>query len=267
MKRSRRIFASAVLYANAFIATTVLHELAHAIAAIACGRSAVLYNNRVEHPREVDAAVSTAAHVIGSAAGPFFSLLQGILVLLWLRARRPRSGTVQLFLIWFSFHGFMNFAGYLFSTPFAPTADMGNIARHLGLPVMATIAMSIAGFYALRSAAFLLAPHFLGLLPSDADEKRPEERKRFLVDTAVLAWLTGIALVLPSAFPIPHWLSIFYVVIAGASTTFTTEYSRKLTTAPTRTVAAPDVSVPAMIVLAGLLALCAIVLTRGIALS
>jgi hypothetical protein len=272
MSRAQRIVGSAVLYANAFIVTTLLHELAHAVAAIACGRSALLFNNRVTHPGEDDGAVSVAAQVVGSGAGPVFSLMQGIVVLLLLRARARSStttntsATLQLFFVWLAFHGLTNFAGYLFSAPFAPGADIGNIVRALGLPTLATLPLSVVGFALLRQSGLQIAPHFLGLLPDDVDGAQVDARRRFLIDTAILAWPVGVLLVLPSAFPVPHWLSIAYVIVAGAATTFTTEYSRKLTTPPSRTAAIGKVSIVGVVVLVALWAVC-FWLTAGVALG
>jgi hypothetical protein len=228
----RSVFAAAALYALAFVVTTLLHEEAHALAGLAIGRHPVLHHNWVDY---VPPDATPLQKLVSASAGPLFSLLQGLLLIPLVQRTAKARAETQLFLMWLCFHGLTNFGGYLFSTPFAPTADLGTIARILGLGSLAQIGLCGLGFLALRASAKVLLVPLLERAPEGIDLADVAVRNRYLVQAAVWPWLFGVILALPFAFPVPHWLSLFYVCIAGAATTFVTEFSKKLSHPPART--------------------------------
>ena len=93
-------------------------------------------------------------------------------------------------------------------------------------------------------------------------------RNAGLVRLALLAWPLGVALALPASFPIPHWISLLYVVIAGVGAVWFTDFSKAEPDAP-----APEgdplpdaLAVAPWLLWAALLALCVGVLRNGVAL-
>lgn len=263
--RPRDLVSLAVLYALAFLVTALLHELAHAVAGLLVGCHPVLHATSVEY---VPADATTAQRLATAAAGPLFSLAQGLALLPVVRRVRFRSAAVTLFVSWLCFHGLTNFAGYLFSTPFAPGADLGTIARLLKLPLPAHFALCGLGFVGLRASGSVLVGPLLRRAPDEVSTAEVPERNRYLVRAAVFPWLLGVLFALPSAFPIPHWLVAFYTVVAGAASTFVTEFSRKLGAPPERE--GPFLTGfawPAALALAALTAFNLLVLSRGLALG
>lgn len=226
--RGRIIVDSAAAYAAAFLLTTVLHELAHFIVAGVLGRHPVLFHNSVQ-----GADASPGARIATSLAGPMFSALQGVvLTLLEPRLRRASPG-LRLPYVWFAFHGLMNGAGYLFTTAFVPDADLGSAARLLGVPFLGCVALTILGFFTIRIAAKAIYPGFVALLPEGVRHD-VERRNRGLVQLTVLAWPLGVLLVLPASFPVPHWISLLYVGIAGIGAVWFTDFSKAEGAGPSR---------------------------------
>ncbi|MCA9644867.1 MAG: hypothetical protein H6718_24190 [Polyangiaceae bacterium] len=217
----KRIAVSGVSYAASFLVTTVLHELAHYVVALGWGRDPTLFHNSVQSALEV----SNTARVTTSLAGPIFSLLQGVLLLPLERRLRKASPELRLFVVWLAFHGLMNATGYLFTTAFVPDADMGSAARRLEIPFWGMLAMSGLGFWSIRVAAHWIYPGFVALLPSNA-RTDVSARNRGLVGLALFAWPIGVLLVLPASLPVPHWLSLMYVLIAGVGSVWFTDFSK-----------------------------------------
>ncbi len=51
-------------------------------------------------------------------------------------------------------------------------------------------------------------------------------RNRALVRLALVPWPLGVLLVLPASLPVPHWLSLLYVLIAGIGAVWFTDFSK-----------------------------------------
>ncbi len=218
---NRTILTSAVLYAVAFLLTTILHESAHFVVAGALGRHPILFHSSVASDE-----IGTSATVLTKLAGPLFSAVQGVILLAVERRIRHFPPHFRLLIAWLAFHGWMNATGYLFSAAFAPVGDIGSILRLLELPWWVSLAVSGIGFWTIRASVGLLYPSFAALLPVET-RNDTATRNRALIRLAVLAWPIGVVLVLPSSWPFPAWISAFYVVIAGIGAVWFTEFSKR----------------------------------------
>lgn len=218
---ARMIAVSAIAYAVAFLVTTLLHELAHFAVSYGWGRAPTLFHNAVHSPIDV----GYLARLTTTLAGPFFSAVQGACFVALERRLRQRDPLWRLLVVWLGFHGIMNATGYLFTTAFVADADMGAAARLLGIPLPGLIAATMLGFWLIRVGARLSYPGFVALLP-EGDRASVSVRNRGLVRIALFAWPLGVVLVLPASLPVPHWLSLMYVLIAGIGAVWFTDFSK-----------------------------------------
>ncbi|WP_125916912.1 hypothetical protein [Hymenobacter coccineus] len=74
------------MYTAAFLATVLLHELAHALTALAVGVHPTLFNSHVDAPP-----AGPRPEILIALAGPVFSLAQGVAALV-LAARGRSTG-------------------------------------------------------------------------------------------------------------------------------------------------------------------------------
>ena len=140
-----------VWFATASIATTVFHELSHALVAYAFGVRSTLHNYSVAlHPTPTQA-VSSIPAIIG-IAGPTLCLVMGILA--WVLFRRARATAAELPLLFFTVFGIATFFGNLMSVSFV--GDFSRAANVFHLPMGARHSLSLAG------AAGMAAIHFWG---------------------------------------------------------------------------------------------------------
>ena len=129
-----------VWFATASIATTILHELAHACTAYALGVRSTLFN----YSANLDLTPAQAASSLPAfirVAGPGFCLVVGMVS--WLTFRRTRGSAVELPLLYLSVFGIGTFFGNLMSTSFV--GDFSAMAAALGLPMTVRHMIGIAG--------------------------------------------------------------------------------------------------------------------------
>ena len=127
-------------YATASIATTILHELAHASVAFALGVRSTLFSYRADLDLTPAQAASDLPLLI-RIAGPLFSLVCGALC--WLAYRQRRGAPLALPLLYLSVFGVGTFFGNLLSTPFV--GDFSRAATALRLPMSIRYAIAAAG--------------------------------------------------------------------------------------------------------------------------
>jgi hypothetical protein len=138
-----------VWFATASIATTVFHELVHAIAAYALGVRSTLHNYSVElHPTPTQAAGNIPA-IVG-VSGPSACLVLGIVA--WAFFKRARGSAAELPLLFFTVFGIGTFFGNLMSASFV--GDFSRAAIAWQLPMSARHSLTVAG------AAGAAAIHF-----------------------------------------------------------------------------------------------------------
>lgn len=134
------------------VVNSLLHESAHAFAALACGLTPTLSSFSVD----VAEAATARQETVIALAGPLFSLVMGLTVMRV--TRHLGRGVVRLFWMWLAFLGVMNFVGYCFIAPFARGGDTGQALALLGAPgwvYVLVAAFGVAGqFWLARRFAF-----------------------------------------------------------------------------------------------------------------
>ncbi|NML65752.1 hypothetical protein HHL22_11095 [Hymenobacter sp. RP-2-7] len=192
-------FNAVCLYVIAYLLTIVLHEGGHAAMALALGDHPVLYSTSV---RTTSAHLTNLDHVLIAAAGPVLSLGQGLLLLGWLRQRRPRSSW-GLFGLYMGLFGLINFLGYLLIAPFVAGGDTGQIVARLHVPAAAVWVVAALALATLVLAIGRTGPLLLGVLPV-AEQASPEARTGGLRALVLWPWLLGSVALVLLALPAPH---------------------------------------------------------------
>jgi hypothetical protein len=199
-----------VIYTLAFAGTSLVHELAHAVTSALLGGKPVLYSS---HVRQELTSGTPAAWV--AAAGCLGSLVQGVLLAAVLPALARRSPAVQLLVVWGCLDGFVNFFGYLITTPFAGSGDLGDVAELLewsSSGIWTAFALGVLGILAVGTLA---APLLLRFAPSAQAVGDPRARSRFIVEIGVIPWLLGGLIAALDAYPSTYWLPYAYPLISG----------------------------------------------------
>ncbi len=197
---TRRLACTAILlYIAAYLLTIVLHELAHATMALALGDHPVLYNTSVQN---TNPQLSNAAHVLIAAAGPVFSLVQGLTLLPLLRRSRG-SGAGSLFWLYMCVFGLINFFGYLLIAPLVAGGDTGQIVARLHVPAAAQWAVAAGGLLGLSLLIGSTAPLFLRHL-STAAQAAPAARTSGMRALLLWPWLVGSVVLVLLALPAPQ---------------------------------------------------------------
>lgn len=194
---------SATAFVLAGMLAITLHEGAHLVTALGLGHHAVLY------PSAVDFHASSRAHRVATAlAGPLFSLVSGLALVLigsgWGR------GFGRLFWLWLGFLSAQIGFGYLIIAPFARAGDTGQALALLsapGLVYAVSFAVGMAGMY-------WLARRFAGEAIRYASEPTS------LRAIGLFSWLLGTGILLVVYVPANRHLSgdAIPTVLAGVGT-------------------------------------------------
>ncbi|UOQ66878.1 hypothetical protein [Hymenobacter volaticus] len=191
------------VYIAAFLLTELLHELAHALMALALGGQPVLYNSSV---RNLDS-LSDSKQVLVALAGPIFSLLQGLVVLVFVR-RSQATGPAALFALFFGAFGLINFLGYLMITPFVPYGDLGQVAAIWHLPMSLLLGVAVAAVIILTASIRRMAPLFMRFVPAEVATPATRAAKgRMLRALIAWPWLIGSVLITFLSWPLPTFAS------------------------------------------------------------
>ena len=203
---------SAVLYILAFLLTTILHELAHAIIGLLNHSDPVLYHNAVHH-LSTDS-LSISQKVLIALAGPVASLVQGVIIgIIYLKSQK--QGLIRLFLLWFSVLGFSNFLGYLMTGPIFSKGDIGKVFLLLGTPLLIQIIIAIIGAAILVYIAYKLTAPLLNFSYEQQWVDNKQARKNFSFHVIILPWLIGSFSVTLLYLPVVAIVSIIYPITSG----------------------------------------------------
>ena len=187
----------------AFFVTTLLHEGGHFISWQLAGYPAILHHNYVETFGEN---VSQSVIIISALAGPVVSLIQGIIVNLFI-SRRTGNSAPDLLLIWISLLGFVNFFGYLMMTPFFIAGDTGKVAEILNFAMIYRYLIAGIGLAVLILIILRTGRHFARFIPADA---AGTARNKYLNHLLLFPIVTGSVINVMLAFPVVTILSIIY---------------------------------------------------------
>jgi hypothetical protein len=193
---SRPLLVNAIcLYITAYLATIITHEVAHALVSVALGGRPVLYNTSVTNTTK---ALSGTAQGLVAAAGPVWSLVQGLALLAWAR-RRNRQGCWGLLGLYAGVFGIINFWGYLMIAPLVPGGDTGQLAALLQVPAWGQWAGAVVAALVLLWVITGTGPLFRRLLPASA--LPPLAIMRGLL---LWPWLVGSAVLVALVLPVPY---------------------------------------------------------------
>jgi hypothetical protein len=145
----------------ASIATTTVHEFAHATVAYALGVRSTLYSYSANLDLTPEQAASSIPVVV-RVAGPTVCLLIGMLS--WFALMRVRSQAARLPLLYFAVFGIGTFFGNLTSVAFI--GDFSSIADTLALPMAIRYVVAGAGFVSLIAVHGWVGRQLLGLVPA-----------------------------------------------------------------------------------------------------
>jgi hypothetical protein len=207
------ILSSTVMFVLTFIITTILHELAHALTGLMLGSQPILHDTFVEHRRLTD-----AGEALTAAAGPLFSLTQGIVLFSLFNEIQSAPRLTQLFVLWLALHGLVNFFGYLINAPFAPHGDIGQVATYLRFSRPAQLGLLAIGVTANWAIGILATRPLLQLAPVTALIATPDARTDYIAHAAILPWLFGAAGIVMIRYPPRFWITLIYPAVSGLFT-------------------------------------------------
>ncbi len=207
---ARVVLFSLVIYVLAFLLTTVLHEVGHALTSYLLGGKPVLHHVFVEHEE-----IEGGARAIVSAAGPLVSLVQGVVLLGVLRSISAAPSALRLAIIWLCIHGLVNFFGYLITTPFVESADLGKIATYLELPMIVRWGLFGSGITAITVIGLWAREPLLAFVVDPATLVDAGARSRHMMAIGVAPWLLGGLVIGAFSWPSPHWITFVYPFFAG----------------------------------------------------
>jgi hypothetical protein len=152
-----------VWFAIASILTTILHELAHAIAALALGVRSTLFNYYVDLDRTVTQTAGNVPALIG-VSGPVFCLAFGLLS--WLALRPARGSAAELPLLYLAAFGVATFFGNMMSMAFV--GDFSRVSAILHLPMIVRYVGTGIGALGTAAVQFWLGRQLVRWVPADA---------------------------------------------------------------------------------------------------
>jgi hypothetical protein len=199
-----------VLYLLAFLVTSVLHEGAHAVVSALLGGRPVMHHVYVRQELTSGASLAWVA-----AAGPLFSLFQGLVMALALPALSRRPPAQRLFALWLCIDGFINFSGYLLTAPFVRAGDIGKLATLLELSGAARWGLCVVGAAGVLSVGALATLPLLRFTPQPELVTEPRGRAHAIVRLGVWPWLLGGAGAALLSIPDTHWISYANTFLAG----------------------------------------------------
>ena len=176
-------------FALACLVMITVHELAHALAAVALGLSPTMYGDSVETHATTD-----TQQVVTALAGPVASLVIGLAVL---ALPEPRWSPVwRLALLWFGLLDVQEFSGYLITGPFAGIGDIGQVLKVTNAPAVVGWAGFLAGWagtYLTGRQATRRLARFVTDEPGPSGEPAPPLGPQ-LRAVGLFAWLLGSVL-------------------------------------------------------------------------
>lgn len=225
---NRLVINSAVCYVLAFLITTFLHEVGHALVGAWFGSHPVLHHNYVAH---LDRDALPVMHQVWIAlAGPVVSLLQGSL-LLPVVMRRKGGGLLHLVLLWSMLLGFGNFFGYLMTGPIFSAGDIGKVLLLLDVPKTVQVGIALIGTAVLCIIAYRVSRPFLQFAPEQSMLEAAASRLSFNKRIIILPWLIGSAVVTLLYLPVVAIVSIIYPFSSGMVFIFPWKNAKRVTDA------------------------------------
>jgi hypothetical protein len=144
------------IYSTTALLTLLFHESGHFFIEKIWGFDAVIHPNYGSY----SGLATDSQKIIIAAAGPLFSLFQGLVLILFSRVFIQKN-IFSLFILWLSLHGFILFFGYLVCSPFFIYGDTGQVFYLLHVPIYITASIAIASILILVRTLQKLANEFV----------------------------------------------------------------------------------------------------------
>ena len=221
MKNSKLYINSTIAFVTAFLLTTLIHEGGHFIAYLILNANPTMYHNYVQ---VTDQTLSNQIRIIAALAGPVISLIQGIVLFIWLK-EKMKNNDYNLLGLWLCLFGFINFFGYLMLTPLSTEGDTGKVAQLLSIPFVYKTLISVFGLAAVIFVVQKTGRWFARFIP---DNTEISIRRKYINMLVLFPILTGSVINSVLAFPLPSILSIIYP--ATSSYVILSSYGRILKT-------------------------------------
>jgi len=249
------------LYVLAFMLTIVLHEVAHAVASALLGGQPVLHHVYVRHRLTSGWPAAAVA-----AAGPLFSLAQGLLFLALAPVASRWRPAARLFWLWLCAHGLMACFGYLLTSPFMRSGDVGKVAVLLELSAPVTWAFFGVGALGVLAVGAGVTRPLLELAPGPEQVADGRGRRRVILEIGIVPWCCCAVFVALLSYPASHWISYAHDLLSGAFLVGTWRRAARLEPPAIRSEPWSELARwPWFAALAGLSTLFALVLRQGIA--
>lgn len=204
----RGAVAATLHYTAAFLLTTLVHELGHALVSKVLGGQPMLYNTHVEN---LALHLPASTEVAIALAGPLFSLVQGVVFMGWAWGRRG-SGDAALWRLYLGLFGLINFMGYLLIGPVVPYGDIGQVEAIWQVPVWATVTVAVLAGVGVQWVVGRTAPLFLDF--GQGGLTRPL-RGQMMQGLIAVPWLLGSVLITALSWPLPTPISLIYPIMSN----------------------------------------------------
>ena len=182
--------------------TTMLHEGAHYVTARFMNVPASLHHNYVITPDNTPLNTAT----IISAAGPLFSLILGVISLVF-SIRYNKISLLKLFTLWLGMQGILTFLGYILIAPIAREGDTGKVFAYFGFPIYVSIGIAIASFIYVNKLFSGFAKYFTYYKAGEFSTKN-EDCRQLLIYPIFGSIILGTILNLPVVI----WVSLLPTV-------------------------------------------------------
>ena len=203
-KLFRNILVNSTLaFISAFVITTFIHEFGHYFSYLLFGANPTLFHNYVQTS---DQPLSIQSRVISALAGPFFSLVQGV-VFGTIVSKGKKNTAGYLVFLWLSLLGYMNFFGYLVMTPFSTAGDTGKVAEILNIAWPIQIIIAVGGFAILIWLIMKTGKNFSNFISPEFDLKL---RVKYVYRIMFFPIMIGSVVNALLAFPVVAVISIIY---------------------------------------------------------
>lgn len=205
---------SAIIYIIAFLLTTMIHELMHALVGSISGSNPILHHNYVEHVSVEHLSINQKISI--KLAGPLISLVQGILSgAIYFIIRTKSHKLIHLFLLWLSVLGFLNFLGYLMTGLLFSDGDIGQVYMITNTPLWLQLVLSIIASSLIVFIAYKMTNPYLRFSYMKEWVESGRSRKNFSLHILFLPWIIGSSIITILYLPVIALVSIIYPIMSG----------------------------------------------------
>ncbi len=202
MKYTNIVINVSVAFVIASIIEMTLHEAGHFIAALLFHGSPTLFHNSVSYGN----LQSDVSRIICAIAGPFVSLLFGILGHSVLKGNHYK-GIAQIIWLYISIFGYIGFFGYISIAPFFSYGDTGYALRIVGCPMYVIIVLAIISvaiiFFIMKS----LSSYIVAMMDVNTAQNY-QRRNKFITAIVLYPLFIGIIITTILNLPVPTPLSL-----------------------------------------------------------